>query len=454
MDDLESVETLDEVPRDLVYAMRVRRTRYTFSPAADALSAMALIDPDQLAEEAEAARNIHLERKAKGNSIRWPWNPRLLKKKRGLARGLRKRVKVKEGSYTLWDARPEELVHKVELRGSVLTGEVSSLSGDGVYHPKVNNVFYSPYSDPDPVNAFCECAQFGWSGITGGQYQTQNFCKHLFLLLNWFWTDQFDSNSRRIKIRRKGDQPNLGLFSPFAFSRNRHYDAEGKFVPYDQLLASLVWDWFLARYGSRKSYYAINDKGMDVSWYMTPQLEKGIDDGVFTREVLTSGKRKRRMSRDQARDEERLWREFRRVLRRYGYKRLEAKQREFESVAWHYEREGNTVNVVFSDKVPPFYVVRGAARGEANPKRKSPDLDPYRLLGQRNIVLYDDRLMRETAGTSVHLLTAPRLPETGMRYLESNETHATRALRTRYRHAMRAAGNGNVPALKFQRVRY
>jgi len=415
-------EVLEEIPRDYVYATRRGNAKFFFSPVSHVIGEMLVTSPVQLEKRAVAAQKWQRWYQEAGTPLRFPWPEKYLSMDPDrVAYELREAVAKVEETYKLWDLYPRQAMRNAELRGGKLTAKVASKSpGRGEKNPHnvgIESVYLNQDGSPDLISLGCSCDQSFWTAIKG-HYDSKIECMHVAALMDYFWESVKNPNSRSAPAKVKGRPFRGEIFNPFRFADNWNVRG-GKYFAKDKKFASLVWDIIMAKYGGKEGHYSINRRALDIPWFVSPSFGSMIEQGIVTREVISQKRKRRKVSRVQAEDEKNLFDQARSVLGRHGYKRLEARCIEFGEPALHYEHGGNSVNLVFSQEHPPYYVVRERPTGPINPFHREEQKDPFSFLGEKNLRLYDDRTMRETEA-SVQMFSAIRLPETGMRYAKSS----------------------------------
>lgn len=431
MNKAEARDTLTEIPRDYAYCVvdRDRRAKFYFSPVVHAVSEALVTSPARMATRMRRGQYWQRQYHEQGRSLRFPWTKKYLEMPaEDLPGAVREAVRKREGVYKLWDLTPGKAIHEVTIRGQEISARVESKSRYSPANPRIHtphfrNLFLDHDRDPNIMEMGCNCPHSDWGEAKGGRYITRIECLHIAAMLDWAWLDQYSPSDLRPRVTMRGKSYVTGMFNPFNFADNWHFNGE-IYQAKNPELASLQMDMLMAHMAGKNSeerkYLSINRKALTIPWLPSPALQKMMEEGDVAREVISHGKRT--VGRDEAVDVDQLaglFTDMSKALYRHGYE-FDGRCLEFGEMAYHFENpNGNVVNLAFPEDDAPFCVVRTNPSNIVRPFEKPKNGDPFLILGKNRFrggreFRYHDRGMRYTE-TRIEAPTALRIPETGFK---------------------------------------
>ncbi len=419
------LESLEAMPRNYALACKSGSSKFYFSPATHIVGNALRTGPEVLERRMRATQAYH--RRGHSYEQLFPWPDSLLADGNPYA-AVRKRVKRKEGTYTLLDLQPHEAVADLLLEGNVLTASVSSKSGRGRYNASLKSAYLNHEGDFDIADMQCGCEDHFWDRSKGGNTQTIVECLHIAAMEQELYERMNFGDRNKVPMGMKTDRkrPPTGLFSPFTFTQN-WYREDGRMKPISRHRAALEMDVLVAHYVTGKTFYGINQSMLNLPNLYSSQLAESIMKGETTYEIIKQRRKSRRSPKAEADAEKYLFRQLHRHLMAHGY-HYDGFYLEMGRPAMRFEGEQAYAGLVFSSEYPPFYVLRmKGGRGPHHLAKDEGETNPFAQLNYKQGRI-DDKTRKVTA-TTVRLPNRLALPETSRHLL----VPIPEVLRQRYR---------------------
>lgn len=317
-----------------------------------------------------------------------------------------------KNSYNLWTFGPNAVSiekNKPHTGTAMLTGKVKAMErgGRGNATKYSVNVTY-PFGLPDGY--YCACEDSRWTDAKEGRGDIEGACVHAAALQTYAFQNPHLVR-RTDKALREALKGGAKFVLPFHFEQTQQHDLRKYGISREELghlssqsvdLSHLTMDVLISHFLGGTNYFQIGKRLSLIPDIYDPVLLDAIFKGDIVFEIVQQEKVKRDFSEPRFRDIDKMTREMIGVLKRNGYELkghpLEFRDSQWETVAWHYEKGGNIVRVIPTDKFPPVFIYRKKSDGPKNPflvEEYGRDYHPYqKLFGDERRL--DDRLKQVT----------------------------------------------------------